>query len=100
MQGFGSARRREILDGRVEFLASNFAILLILDGRSRFLASKSGIFPSRRTLSVEVGRALSKALTRADTPHGSPVALVVVAGIQATTVVVQDVLAVAIVRGS
>ena len=88
------------MDGRVGFLASNFAILLILDGRSRFLASKSGIFPSRRALSVEVGRALSKALTRADTPHGIPAALVVDDGIQATTAVEQDVLVVATVRGS
>ena len=49
---------------------------------------------------MEGGRALSKALTRADTPHGVPVVLVVVVGIQATTIVVQVVLVVAIVRGS
>ena len=44
--------------------------------------------------------AIGYVLTRADTPHGTPEALDVVAGIQATTVVEQDVLAVAIVRGS
>ena len=49
---------------------------------------------------MEGGRAPRKALTRADTPHGVPVVLVVVVGIQATTVVVQVVLVVAIVRGS
>ena len=86
------------MGGRVGFLASNFAILSILDGRSGVLASKSGIFLSRRTLSVEVGR--GKALTRADTPHGEPAALADAAGIQATTAVVQVVLEVAIDRGS
>ena len=39
-------------------------------------------------------------LARADTPHRAPVALAAVAGIQATTVVVQAVLVVAIARGS
>ena len=41
-----------------------------------------------------------EALTRADTPHGVPVVLEVVEGIQATTVVDQVVLVVAGVSGS
>ena len=46
-------------------------------------------------------RSLGSYLTRADTPHGAPVAPVVdVAGIQATTVVVQAVLEVATARSS
>ena len=39
-------------------------------------------------------------LARADTPHRDPVALVDVAGIQATTIVAQEVLVAAIARGS
>ena len=87
------------MGNRSRFLPSIFAFFAILDDRNGVLASKNGIFPLRCTLSVEVGRAPSKALTRADTPHGVPAALVVVVGIQATTAVVQVVLVVAIVRG-
>ena len=86
------------MGNRSRFLPSIFAFFAILDDSSGVLASKSGIFLSRRTLSVEVGR--GKALTRADTPHGEPVVLVVTAGIQATTEVVQVVLEAATVRGS
>ena len=88
------------MGNRSRFLPSIFAFFAILDDRSGVLASKSGIFLSRRTLSVEVGRALSKALTRADTPHGVPVVLVAAAGIQATIVVAQAGLVAANVRGS
>ena len=44
--------------------------------------------------------AIGYVLTRADTPHGVPEVLEVVVGIQATAIVVQAILVVAIVRGS
>lgn len=50
--------------------------------------------------SVEVGRALVSCLARADTPHRVPVAPVVIAGTQATTIVVQVVPVAVTVRGS
>ena len=67
------------------------------------------ILPKReqnaRVLAVQrvgiLGRAPSKALTRADTPHGVPAGLVVAAvGTQATTVVAQVVLGAPTARGS
>ena len=49
---------------------------------------------------IGLRRAPSKALTRADTPHGEPAVLVEAAGTQATSAVEQAVLAAAIARGS
>ena len=61
--------------------------------KAALLVSAAGVMSGGR----ERGTSL---LARADTPHREPVVLVVVVGIQATTVVVQVVLVVAIVRGS
>ena len=91
------------MGNRSHFLPSIFAFFVILDGRSGVLASKSGIFPLRRTLSVEVGRAPREALTRPDTPYGVPEDPVIEEApvdVQATTAVAQDVLGAAIARGS
>ena len=74
------------MGNRSRFLPSIFAFFAILDDRNGVLASKNGIFPLRRTLSVEVGR--GKALTRADTPHGVPEVLAAAVGTQATTIAV------------
>ena len=68
----------------------------------RWCAAKKAALLAGRSRGDEwrAGERHKSQLARADTPHREPVVLVVVVGIQATTIVVQVVLVVAIVRGS